>query len=120
LAVKDETELSNIKKACDITSKIYSKYLKDQLVNIIDGEKVFFFIKFFDKVLIKIFVRIKLFNQKKMKHSKIAEQVEGVINDSKYVAQNDKQLVEICYPAIIQSGGNYNLKFSATRYFLTF
>lgn len=89
LAVKDETELSNIKKACDITSKIYSKYLKDQLVNIIDGEK-------------------------KMKHSKIAEQVEGVINDSKYVAQNDKQLVEICYPAIIQSGGNYNLKFSAT------
>ena len=89
LAVKDEAELNNIKKACELTSKIYSKYLKDQLVNIIDGEK-------------------------KMKHSKIAEQVEAVINDSKYVPQNDKQLVEICYPAIIQSGGNYNLKFSAT------
>ena len=50
-----------------------------------------------------------------MRHAKIAEQVEAVINDSKYVPQNDKQLVEICYPAIIQSGGNYNLKFSATR-----
>lgn len=89
LAFKDDTELTYIKKACEITSKIYSKYLKDQLVNIIDGEK-------------------------KTKHSKIAESVEQVINDSKYVSQNDKDFVEICYPAIIQSGGNYNLKFSAS------
>jgi nucleosome binding factor SPN SPT16 subunit len=47
LAVKDEIELNNIKKACELTSKIYSKYLKDQLVNIIDGEKVFITKKFF-------------------------------------------------------------------------
>ena len=40
LAIKDDVELNHIKKACEITSKIYSKHLKDQLVNIIDGEKV--------------------------------------------------------------------------------
>ena len=35
--------------------------------------------------------------KKKVKHSKIAEQVEAVINDSKFVPQNDKQLVEIVF-----------------------
>ena len=72
-----------------MTSKIYSKHLKDQIVNIIDGEK-------------------------KVKHSKLSESVEQAVNDSKFVSTGDKQLIEICYPAIIQSGGNYNLKFSAT------
>lgn len=41
LAVKDESELNTIKKACEITNKIFSKYLKDQIINIIDNEKVF-------------------------------------------------------------------------------
>jgi nucleosome binding factor SPN SPT16 subunit len=40
-AIKDDVEVSNIKKACDITSKIFGKYLKEQIVNIIDGEKVY-------------------------------------------------------------------------------
>jgi hypothetical protein len=40
LAIKDDAEINNIKKACEITTKIFSKYLKDQIVNIIDGEKV--------------------------------------------------------------------------------
>lgn len=43
LAVKDEAELNNIKKAAELTNKIFSKFLKDQLINIIDGEKVKFF-----------------------------------------------------------------------------
>lgn len=89
LAIKDEIELNNVKKASEITNKIFSKYLKDQIINIIDGEK-------------------------KVKHAKLSEGVEQAINDSKYVSNNDKQLVEICYPAIIQSGGNYSLKFSAS------
>ena len=89
-AIKDETELANIRKACDITSKIFGKYLKDQIVNIIDGEK-------------------------KVKHAKLSEGVESAINDVKYVPSTESQVIEICYPAIIQSGGNYNLKFSATR-----
>jgi nucleosome binding factor SPN SPT16 subunit len=39
-AIKDDAEIANIKKACDITSKVFGKYLKDQIVTIIDGEKV--------------------------------------------------------------------------------
>ena len=42
LAVKDETELNNVKKAAEITNRIFSKQLKDQIINIIDGEKVRF------------------------------------------------------------------------------
>lgn len=49
-----------------------------------------------------------------MKHSKLSESVEQAINDTKYVPSSDKQFVDVCYPAIIQSGGNYSLKFSAT------
>lgn len=56
-----------------------------------------------------------MFILKKVKHSKLSEGVEGAINDVKYVSAADKQLVEICYPAIIQSGGNFSLKFSAQR-----
>jgi Xaa-Pro aminopeptidase len=40
LAIKDDAEVNNIKKACEITTKIFSKCLKDQVVNIIDNEKV--------------------------------------------------------------------------------
>lgn len=42
MAIKDDAELSNVKKACEYTNKIFSKYLKDQIINIIDGEKVNF------------------------------------------------------------------------------
>ncbi|RNA22609.1 FACT complex subunit SPT16 isoform X2 [Brachionus plicatilis] len=89
LAIKDELELNSVKKASEITNKVFSKYLKEQIINIIDGEK-------------------------KVKHAKLSEGVEQAINDSRYVSTSDKQLVEICYPAIIQSGGNYSLKFSAS------
>ncbi len=40
LAIKDDAEVNNIKKACEITTKIFSNCLKDQVVNIIDNEKV--------------------------------------------------------------------------------
>ena len=51
--------------------------------------------------------------EKKVKHSKLSEQVETSVTDSKFITSQDKQLIEICYPTIIQSGGNYSLKFSA-------
>ncbi len=50
----------------------------------------------------------------KVKHSKLSEGLESALNDEKYVSTNDSHFVEMCYPAIVQSGGNYNLKFSAT------
>lgn len=50
----------------------------------------------------------------KVKHSKLAEGVDSAISDKKYVTGVDSSLVDMCYPPIIQSGGNYSLKFSAT------
>lgn len=49
----------------------------------------------------------------KVKHSKLAEGVEAAISDKKYVTGVDTSQVDMCYPPIIQSGGNYSLKFSA-------
>ncbi|CAF1184005.1 unnamed protein product [Adineta ricciae] len=88
LAVKDNEELGLIRKACEITGKLYSKHLKDQIINIVDSER-------------------------KVKHSKLSEGLESALSDEKYVSSNDANYVEMCYPAIVQSGGNYNLKFSA-------
>ncbi|KAG8222217.1 hypothetical protein J437_LFUL001415 [Ladona fulva] len=48
----------------------------------------------------------------KVKHSKLAEGVESAITDKKYVTGVDTTQVDMCYPPIVQSGGNYNLKFS--------
>jgi hypothetical protein len=39
--------------------------------------------------------------------------LEAALSDEKYVAKAEQNNAEMCYPAIIQSGGNYNLKFSA-------
>lgn len=47
-----------------------------------------------------------------MKHQKLAEGVEQALSDKKYVSGLDIQQLDMCYPAIIQSGGNYSLKFS--------
>lgn len=48
-----------------------------------------------------------------MKHSKLADGVDSAVTDKKYVSGVDTSQVDMCYPAIIQSGGNYSLKFSA-------
>ncbi|XP_018564302.1 FACT complex subunit spt16 [Anoplophora glabripennis] len=89
MAPKEDTEILTIKKACMVTVDVFTKYLKDQIMEIIDSEK-------------------------KVKHIKLAEGVESAINDKKYVSGVDVSQVDMCYPAIIQSGGNYNLKFSVT------
>lgn len=88
IAPKEDTEIITIKKACMVTVDVFTKYLKDQIMEIIDSDK-------------------------KVKHSKLAEGVETAVTDKKYVTGVDVSQVDMCYPAIIQSGGNYNLKFSA-------
>lgn len=50
----------------------------------------------------------------KVRHSKLSEGLEAALNEEKFVPKADTNHVEMCYPAIIQSGGNYNLKFSAS------
>jgi len=52
----------------------------------------------------------------KVKHTKLVEGLEAALSDKKYLPPNvDPSQLEFCYPPIIQSGGNYSLKFSATR-----
>lgn len=88
LSVKEESELSLVRKASQVTVDVFSKYLKEQIMDIIDSDK-------------------------KVKHSKLVEGIESSLTDKKYVGNVDTSNVDMCYPPIIQSGGNYNLKFSA-------
>lgn len=88
MAPKEESELVIMKKACMVSVDVFTKYLKDQIMEIIDSDK-------------------------KVKHSKLCEGVESAITDKKYVSGVDVGQLDMCYPAIIQSGGHYNLKFSA-------
>jgi len=40
MAAKDDTELITMKKACQATVDLFSKYLKEQLMDLIDKDKV--------------------------------------------------------------------------------
>ena len=51
-----------------------------------------------------------------VKHAKLAELVENSLQDKKYVSGVDHSQLDMCYPPIIQSGGDYALKFSVVRY----
>ncbi|XP_065086991.1 FACT complex subunit spt16-like [Ochlerotatus camptorhynchus] len=70
------------------TVDLFNKYLKDHVVEIMDADK-------------------------KVKHAKLSKGVELVLTDKRYVSGVDTNKLDMCYPAIIQSGGNYSLKFSA-------
>ncbi|XKL65902.1 hypothetical protein PGB90_009322 [Kerria lacca] len=90
LSIKEESELLIMKKACQMTVDVYQKYLRDQIMDIIDSDK-------------------------KVKHSKLADCVDIAITNEKYIGNGvDTTQLYTCYPPIIQSGGNYSLKFSAT------
>ena len=39
MAVKEDSELSTIKKACQVTVDVFSKYVKEQVMDIIDSDK---------------------------------------------------------------------------------
>ena len=47
-----------------------------------------------------------------MKHAKLSEGVEKAVTDKKFVPNLDTSQLDLCYPAIIQSGGNYKMKFT--------
>lgn len=40
MSVKEDSEISTIKKACQVSVDIFNKYLKDQVMEIIDSDKV--------------------------------------------------------------------------------
>ncbi|XP_058709152.1 FACT complex subunit SPT16 isoform X1 [Poecile atricapillus] len=87
MAAKEEVELQLMRKAAAITSEVFTKFFKERVMEIVDADE-------------------------KVRHSKLAEAVEKAIEEKKYLAGADPSAVEMCYPPIIQSGGNYNLKFS--------
>lgn len=91
-APKDDNEIEITRKACGVTVDVYTKYLREEITEIVDADK-------------------------KVRHSKLVEGIEKATNDRKYVKGVDPNQVDICYTPIIQSGGNYSLKFSAQRYF---
>ncbi|XP_041343665.1 FACT complex subunit SPT16-like, partial [Pyrgilauda ruficollis] len=91
MAAKEEVELQLMRKAAAITSEVFTKFFKERVMEIVDADE-------------------------KVRHSKLAEAVEKAIEEKKYLAGADPSAVEMCYPPIIQSGGNYNLKFSVVRY----
>ena len=87
IAVKEDGELNLMKNAASITSEVFNKFFKERVMEIVDADE-------------------------KFRHSKLAESVEKAIEEKKYLAGADPSTAEMCYPHIIQSGGNYNLKFS--------
>ncbi|KAK0174573.1 hypothetical protein PV327_010331 [Microctonus hyperodae] len=84
---KEDVELLTIKKACIVTVDVFNKYLKNEMLEIVDADR-------------------------KVKHAKLSDGVEAAIANKKYVTGVDISQLDMCYPAIIQSGGNYSLKFS--------
>ncbi|TRY65512.1 hypothetical protein DNTS_021734 [Danionella cerebrum] len=87
MAVKEDGELALMKKAAAITSDVFTKFFKERVMEIVDADE-------------------------KVKHSRLAESVEKAIEEKKLLGGVDPSTVEMCYPPIIQSGGNYSLKFS--------
>ncbi|KAF3837325.1 hypothetical protein F7725_004789, partial [Dissostichus mawsoni] len=85
MAVKEDGELNLMKKAASITSEVYSKFFKERVMEIVDADEC---------------VTVS------------GESVEKAIEEKKYLGGADPSTVEMCYPPIIQSGGNYSLKFS--------
>lgn len=89
MAPKEDSEISTIKKAAGLSSDLFGKYLKEQIMDIIDRDK-------------------------SKSHSKLSKDIEDQIQnkDNKLLSGMDKSNIDMCYPPIIQSGGNYKLKFS--------
>lgn len=89
LAVKDDKEILNIKKAAFLASKVMKDFVIVRIEDILDKEK-------------------------KVKHSKLSEATEEVISDpGKINVKLKADNVDIAYPPVFQSGGKYDLKVSA-------
>ena len=49
MAVKEDSEVKTIQKACQVTCDVFSKYLKEQIMEVIDSDKVWESIGYFLK-----------------------------------------------------------------------
>jgi len=62
MSMKDDGEVTTIKKAAHVTSVLFDKFFKQQVVKIVDEEK-------------------------SVKHSKLSDQIEQALDSKKYLGQ---------------------------------
>ena len=94
-SIKDKEGISNTKIAGKVTSMAMKDFCAEEIMAIVDDET-------------------------SITHEKLSEKFSTLIDPSKKKWQNMRmpsdvsaEYLELCYPPIIQSGGNYNLKPSA-------
>lgn len=88
-AVKDSAEITNLKKAAYLTSSVMKHFVVPKMEKVIDEEK-------------------------KVSHSSLMDDTEKVILEpAKIKVKLKADNVDICYPPIFQSGGEFDLKPSA-------
>ncbi|CAK9185979.1 unnamed protein product [Ilex paraguariensis] len=89
-AVKDLAEITNVKKAAYLTSSVMKHFVVPKMEKVIDEEK-------------------------KISHSSLMDDTEKVILEPARIKVKLKaENVDICYPPIFQSGGEFDLKPSAS------
>ncbi|KAL5106909.1 hypothetical protein TcWFU_006087 [Taenia crassiceps] len=87
-AAKEEIEVQYIRKASEVTCILFSKHLKEKIMDVIDDDK-------------------------KVSHQSLSDGCQEALKNKDLTRGYEQEFLEICYDPIIQSGGNYNLKFSA-------
>ncbi|KAG9151828.1 hypothetical protein Leryth_002106 [Lithospermum erythrorhizon] len=89
-AVKDNVEITNVKKAAFLSASVMKNFVVPKLENVIDEEK-------------------------KTSHSSLMDDTEKVILEpAKIKVKLKADNIDICYPPIFQSGGEFDLKPSAS------
>jgi len=89
-AVKDHDEVTNVKKAAFLTASVMKNFVVPKLEKVIDEEK-------------------------KVSHSAMMDETEkAILVPTKVKVKLKADNVDICYPPIFQSGGNFDLRPSAS------
>ncbi|XP_011039012.1 PREDICTED: FACT complex subunit SPT16-like isoform X1 [Populus euphratica] len=88
-AVKDSIELTNVRKAAFLTSSVMKQFVVPKLEQVIDEEK-------------------------KISHSSLMGDTEkAILEPARIKVKLKAENVDICYPPVFQSGGEFDLKPSA-------
>ncbi|XP_059648386.1 FACT complex subunit SPT16-like [Cornus florida] len=89
-AVKDSSEITNVKKAAFLTASAMKNFVVPKLEKVIDEEK-------------------------KVSHSSLMDDTEkSILEPAKVKVKLKAENVDICYPPIFQSGGDFDLRPSAS------
>ncbi|KAI4364642.1 hypothetical protein MLD38_020704 [Melastoma candidum] len=88
-AIKDSNELLNVKKAAHLTANVMKNFVVPTMENVIDEEK-------------------------KVTHSSLMDETEkAILEPTRAKVKLKAENVDICYPPIFQSGGQFDLRPSA-------